>query len=376
LINGKCKAVNFVTQDTLCAILSEGVTSNKTDSSLYDSYKLSTHAYMTCPPPKPSGTPVGCGKQAPAYSPVMARKFQRIIGGKEAKPHSWPWLVSLDVNFKNGYGARCGGSLIRVKDSMEKSDILVTAAHCVTKEETMATKPEAFQPDQFSVVAGNHKKTKYDFGETHRQASGVRFHPNFKFTPTGGAVNDLALIKLDSPIDFSDTIRPICLPAPGEALPIGKTCIAAGWGRNNSKTGDTAENLQQVLAPAQDANTCKRGWGMSYNEDMMICAGSLKGDSGTCQGDSGGMLACQQAAGGWTLYGATSYGVAGTCLANGRPAVFTRISNYMDWITKSVKEMTSLTYEMMEIEDDFDTMTAGFEKMDIEDPTEMMDLSK
>jgi hypothetical protein len=344
LMDGRCKAINFVREQSICAILSEGIAGATTSPTLYGRASISAHAYISCPPTKSSGGPVGCGKQAPAYSPTVTRssKFNRIIGGKEAKPHSWPWLVTLSVDFRNGYGAGCGASLIRVKDGIEKSDIIVTAAHCVTKEDTMSTKPQAFAPDQFTAVAGNHKKDRYDAGEASRQASDVRFHPNFKFTQIGGAQNDLALIKLATPIDFSDTIRPICLPTAGEALPVGKTCVAAGWGRNNSKTGDTADNLQQVLAPAQDANTCKRGWGPSYNQDMMICAGSMRGDSGTCQGDSGGMLACQQSGGAWTLYGATSFGVAGSCLENGKPAVFTRISSYMDWVIKNVKEMSSL----------------------------------
>lgn len=84
--------------------------------------------------------PVGCGKQADAYKPTIS-KIARIIGGTEAKPHSWPWQVHLFAvieTFPNGSakGSVCGSSLVRVNPNIEESDILITAAHCITFEAT------------------------------------------------------------------------------------------------------------------------------------------------------------------------------------------------------------------------------------------------
>jgi len=338
LMQSGCKAINFVAKQTLCGLHGSGL-ANANDKN-FDRFPDAVHATINCVR-KPSG-PVGCGKQATGFQPTTQRKFQRIIGGSEAKPHTWPWLVSMSVDFGNGMGAGCGSSLLRVRDNQEQSDIVLTAAHCVTEEKSMATNPKAFNPSQISVTAGEHRPDKYDVGQESRTASKVAFHKDFRFTPTGGAVNDVAIVKLATPIPFSDTIRPICLPTAGEAIPVGKTCVAAGWGRNNSRNQDTPDALQQVLAPAQDAKTCQKGWFSSYKEDIMICAGSLQGTSGTCQGDSGGMLACQQSDGSWRLYGATSFGVAGTCLQAGKPGIFTRLSSYIDWINKNMNEMTSL----------------------------------
>lgn len=43
--------------------------------------------------------------------------------------------------------------------------------------------------------------------------------------------NDIALIKLESPATFSDTIMAACLPAAGFVLPHNEPCYVTGWGR-------------------------------------------------------------------------------------------------------------------------------------------------
>jgi hypothetical protein len=55
---------------------------------------------------------------------------------------------------------------------------------------------------------------------------------NEKWRPN---TNDVALIHLDKPVAFSDTIRPVCLPAQNESRPLGRTCLALGWGRVDGK---------------------------------------------------------------------------------------------------------------------------------------------
>jgi len=275
---------------------------------------------------------IGCGKQASSY-PVKLNKNTRIIGGTEAKAHSWPWLATLNTDSDDSGG--CGASLIRVNDKDEKSYILVTAAHCVTRN--MDTTPEASDVEQYSVVAGNHLMNEFDKGEIRRSISQIRFHPQFKLTPDTAA-NDLALIKLGQPISFSDTIRPICLPAASAELPVGKTCFVAGWGHSGDNSD--SDRLQQLLNVPLLPDICKQAWTVSYSEKTQICAQSLNpSKSNACNGDSGGMFACQEKTGGWTLYGVTSFG-DNECI--GKPGVYTRVSAFTDWIAKNVKEMTSL----------------------------------
>ena len=51
---------------------------------------------------------------------------KRVVNGKDATPHSWPWMVSLRRNGRH----ICGGSLI-------KPNWVITAAHCVAYDITV-----------------------------------------------------------------------------------------------------------------------------------------------------------------------------------------------------------------------------------------------
>jgi len=63
-------------------------------------------SYNSVTPPVVGPALTGCGRQA--VTPIRSR----IVGGLEATPHSWPWLVSLQY-----YGEHfCGGTLIVIKN--------------------------------------------------------------------------------------------------------------------------------------------------------------------------------------------------------------------------------------------------------------------
>lgn len=71
--------------------------------------------------------------------------------------------------------------------------------------------------------------------------------------------------------------------------------------------------------------------------DSQICAGDYFATKDTCQGDSGGPLLAIIEKGRMKIpqiLGITSFG---SVCAGGTPGVYTRVSEYLDWIESSTK---------------------------------------
>lgn len=66
--------------------------------------------------------------------------------------------------------------------------------------------------------------------------------------------------------------------------------------------------------------------------DNMLCAGGYDGGRDACLGDSGGGMFCQKPNGKWVLLGITSNGDG--CGRAGRPGVYTKVYNYLNWISE------------------------------------------
>ena len=69
---------------------------------------------------------------------------------------------------------------------------------------------------------------------------------------------------------------------------------------------------------------------------MQLCCGDLKGERDACQGDSGGGLYIERnfsQINRYTIDGIVSYGEQ--CASRMKPGVYTRVSNYIDWIREN-----------------------------------------
>lgn len=59
-------------------------------------------------------------------------------------------------------------------------------------------------------------------------ADKIEVHPQFNMIL---ATHDIALIKLQIPVNFNANTQPICLPSPKDTLTQpGTVCTVAGWG--------------------------------------------------------------------------------------------------------------------------------------------------
>ena len=143
-----------------------------------------------------------------------SNRFARIMGGQDAVPHSYPWMVSLAKRSLNNIHI-CGGTLITRRH-------VLSAAHCM----------EDFDgPTDLNIIAGTYYVTEK---RNPISAIAITVHP--QYDPDTFA-NDIAIVTLSSPLRDNDPrIGIICLPpddTPGKNYPPTQTSgVAIGWGIN------------------------------------------------------------------------------------------------------------------------------------------------
>ena len=145
--------------------------------------------------------------------------------------------------------------------------------------------------------------------------------------------NDVALLKLPKPIQFSERIQPVCLARTPPT--VNKRCFIAGWGTVSSG-GLPATRLLEAAVPIIADDKCSRAdsYGTWYKKATMVCAGKFDtGGTDSCQGDSGGPLICVEGRQP-ILTGVVSWGVG--CAQKMKPGVYNRIFISRPWIEKSV----------------------------------------
>ena len=93
---------------------------------------------------------------------------------------------------------------------------------------------------------------------------------------------DIALMKLDAPVEFSREISPVCIPPHGYNMAaLGTTGFVTGW-------GDTQGTGKPYIL-RQTSITIKENARCGASSDNMLCAGETEPQvHDSCQGDSGG----------------------------------------------------------------------------------------
>jgi hypothetical protein len=341
---GKCKSVNYIKASQKCELMSD-VFDAKGPMSKYVKYyvEISQNSLYVIPTsckqegekPKPipktnettafnanmslSGS---CGKtlfpnrvgKSSSSSPST-----RIVGGTEARPHSMPWIGSLQENGS----PFCGGSLIRC-DNSEKSSVFLTAAHCIKQPGRWTD----LNPNDLTVNLGEHSLSNPDKGEQKMKVEKFEIHSQYD---EDTSANDIAVVQLKTPVSFSDTIRPVCLPDGSAKMPApGTRCVVAGWG-TTAEGGRQSDKLMQVFSPIISEQDCTSAafYGSELHPDKMFCAGYKEGSKDSCQGDSGGPYVCYDGDVA-LLYGVVSFGIG--CAREAKPGVYTKVINYRPWI--------------------------------------------
>ncbi|KAB7507291.1 Serine proteinase stubble [Armadillidium nasatum] len=237
---------------------------------------------------------------------------RRIVGGTEAGFGSFPWQAYIRIG-----SSRCGGSLINKYH-------VVTAGHCVARA----------RPNQVRVTLGDYvlnSKVEPLRAKIYNVVD-IKVHPLFKFTPQADRF-DVAVIRLETPVQYEPHIHPICLPEKGRDW-LGFYGWAAGWGALESGSRLRPKTLQVVDVPVVNSQLCEdwhrqKGINVVIYDEMM-CAGYGQGNKDSCQGDSGGPLMIQNE-GRWYLAGIVSAGYS--CARPRQPGIYHRVSSTSDWIS-------------------------------------------
>ncbi|OXA51762.1 Chymotrypsin BI [Folsomia candida] len=244
--------------------------------------------------------------EATVETTTIPQTDDHIIGPDFASRGSFPWMAAMLIDGRSF----CGGSLIdnqaHCTDGAKRITVLLGALDIKSKTEKRLT---------FNITREN-----------------IFQHPDYN---PNTITHDITVIKLPEKVNYTDNIRPICLPNRYyvENTFVGEEVRVSGWGKPFDSAPGISPILKNTTANVIANGQCRRFF-RSIVTGNLICIGTTF-DASPCRGDSGGPLVVKQTTeSGQPFFmqlGIVSFG--GNSCQKAYPVGFTRVSAFLDYIS-------------------------------------------
>ncbi|KAJ3656380.1 hypothetical protein Zmor_015462 [Zophobas morio] len=246
-------------------------------------------------------------------------KDARIIGGEVSEIGQFPYVVGFYYD-KGQTRSFCGGSLLNDK-------WILTAAHCLV-DATL-----------FTIYLGTNNLEDVERNGLVLTSTEYVAHPSYN---AHYLTNDIGLIILDAPVQFTDNIQPIELST--RTLGDAENVTAVGWGATSNAETSPMMDLSHVSLSTITNTKCVGIFGspLFINNNVVCVVGS--GNEGTCRGDAGGPLIQIDDNGKNVQVGVGIFHSATGCEDN-YPSGFIRTADYIGWINEVMDATTESVTE-------------------------------
>ncbi|XP_039450111.1 CLIP domain-containing serine protease B4-like [Culex pipiens pallens] len=243
----------------------------------------------------------------------------------------YPWTALIQYRKPDGkLEFSCGGSLINAR-------YILTAAHCISGipknwkivgvrlgEHDLSNAGPDCEDD---LCADLHIDMTIDKLIVHEDHNNL---PRSQW-------DDIALIRFDRDVTFSEYIRPICLPLDDELRTSNTTGLRVtevGWSRTvGSRISDTKMRTELEILNRTECDTAYQQQEITLR-DTQLCVSRPK-LADVCHGIAGSSL-MQRVGDSLYLIGITSFGPTG-CGKKNIPDVYTKVASYVDWIESKME---------------------------------------
>ncbi|XP_072930056.1 phenoloxidase-activating factor 3-like [Epargyreus clarus] len=253
-----------------------------------------------------------------------------VTDSKYAKLYEFPWMVLINrIARDGGRHFACSGTVINER-------YVLTAAHCVEVARLNLVRVGDYDIQQEVDCEGQGPTLLCEDQFQDISIDETIIHENY--SSNGRVTNDIALLRLSTPIDFSHkNAAPVCLPTTTEMREkslTGEEAIVSGW---EIKTNGTPSKMLKMKTPIRKNDQCSEGMHGAFDpQSKAICTGGVEG---VCPMLSGSSLmlpyAVKENQYRYIQYGIMSHGTLG-CNSD-QNNVYTDVSKYMDWILTKLK---------------------------------------